>query len=355
MAGLRQQRRLPQFAGAGLQLAAAVAFLIGMTATRFAPAVEATVPIANATFMGALLIALAGFASAWAYRQVQNDSIAGLYYGWGLAWWVGNGVHEIFTFLGHRDEPDVLLAFAALTGWLAAEVHRRRPASALALTSLVALASAVPLALWQSDAHGQPFAGNGGWAWLVYAALGIRSLQCLRDGRHRLASAAQFTGGWCGRWWPSLLLGGCGQFDAWAMAGKRVDRVAWLLVAALALVRWRWLSMPLGEAFDAWRGRPAGGVFVVLGLGGWVAVRGRCCIASCRGCRCSIHGTRATGSAGAGLRWQVPVGGTLASSRIVLLSVWPHLDHFGVLHAGTTGAASYGTTDCSRRAWRRPA
>ena len=111
--------------------------------------------------------------------------------------------------------------FAALTGWLAAEVHRRRPASALALTGLAALASAVPLALWQSGVHEQPFAGNGVWAWLVYAALGIRSLQCLRDGEHRLASPAQFT------WWlvwplvASLLLGCPASSRAWATAGRQ--------------------------------------------------------------------------------------------------------------------------------------
>ena len=48
----------------------------------------------------------------------------------------GNGAVEILTHPGHRDEPDAMLAFAALTGWLAAEVHRRRPATALAWTHL---------------------------------------------------------------------------------------------------------------------------------------------------------------------------------------------------------------------------
>ena len=321
--GLRQQRLLPQLAGAGLQLAAAVAFVIGITATRFAPAVDATAPIANAMFMGALLIALAGFASAWAYRSVQNDNIAGLYYGWGLAWWVGTGVHEVFTFLGHRDEPDALLAFAALTGWLAAEVHRRRPASALALTALAALASAVPLALWQSAAHEQPFAGNGGLAWLVYAALGIRSLQCLRDGRHRLASAAQFT------WWlvwplvASLLLGWLpGQFegmgDGWQAA---LIALPWLLVAALALCRWRWLSMPLGEAFDAWRGRLLAVLFVVLGLW-WLVSLFVAGAASPLPWLPVLNPMELAQLAVLvlALRWQLPVGGKLPSSRIVVLS-----------------------------------
>ncbi len=275
--GLRQHRRLPQFTGAGLQLAAAIAFAIGRTDALHAVPAPAAM-FANAGFMSALLIALAGFASAWAYRRQRSDddamfdNIALLYYGWGLAWWVGNGIHEIGSFLGNRDEPDALLAFAALTGWLAAEVHRRRPAGALAWTSLAALASAAPLAIWQSNAHQQPFAGNGLWAWLAYAALGIRSLLCLREGEHRLASAAQFT------WWlvwplvASLLLSWLPEQIESLGEGWQAALVAlpWLLVTALALFRWRWLSMPLGERFDGWRGRLLAVLFVVLGLW-WIA------------------------------------------------------------------------------------
>ncbi|HSD17707.1 MAG TPA: DUF2339 domain-containing protein [Thermomonas sp.] len=321
--GLRQQRLLPQLAGAGLQLAAAVAFLVGVTADRLAPEAAVAAPIANAAFMGALLIALAGFASAWAYRRVDEDNIAAAYYGWGLAWWIGNGAHEVFSFLGHRDQPDALLAFAALTGWLAAEVHRRRPAAALALTALAALVAAVPLALWQSGAHEQPFAGNGAWAWLVYAALGIRSLQCLRDGRHRFASAAQFT------WWlvwplvASLVLGWLprqfeGMGDGWQAA---LIALPWLLVAALALYRWRWLSMPLGEAFDGWRGRLLFVLFVVLGLWWLVSL-------STPGAAAPLPWLPVLNPMELAqlavlvlaLRWQVPVGGTPGSKRIVVLS-----------------------------------
>ena len=58
-----------------------------------------------------------GFASAWAYRHERRDDetfehIALLYYGWGLLWWIGNGLHEFGRFLGDSDQPDALLAFA---------------------------------------------------------------------------------------------------------------------------------------------------------------------------------------------------------------------------------------------------
>ena len=265
--GLRQSRLLPQLTGAGLQLAAAVAFFIASADAASGYAPTAMPMFANAAFMSALLIAVAGFASAWAYRR-RFGGVALLYYLWGLAWWLGNGAVEILTHLGHRNEPDAMLAFAALTGWLAAEVHRRRPATALAWTTLAALASAVPLALWQSGAHQQPFAGHGGWAWLAYAVFGVRSLMCLRDSEHRLAGAAQFV------WWlvwplvASLLLAWLpehveGMGDGW-QAG--LIALPWLVVVAFALFRWHWLAAPLGGRFDAWRTPLLGTLFAALGL-----------------------------------------------------------------------------------------
>ena len=272
--GLRTQRRLPQFAGAGLQLAAATAFSIGRTTEMVqGSTAEPGMMFVNAGFMSALLIALAGFASAWVYRAARKQQdVALLYYGWGLLWWVGAGMREITGFLSGANQPDALLAFAAVTGWLAAEVHRRRPAGALAWTALAALASAIPLALWQSDAHQHPFGGNGVWAWLLYAALGIRSLLCLRDGGHRLAAAAQFS--WwlvwpvvasLFLWWLPSRFPGLG--DGWRMA---MVAAPWLAIVVLALVRWRWLSMPLGESFDGWRDRLLLVLFGVLGLW-WLA------------------------------------------------------------------------------------
>lgn len=323
--GLRQQRRLPQFTGAGLQLAAAFAFAIGRTGALHAISERTAMMFANAGFMSALLVALASFASAWAYRRARaNDEFARLYYGWGLAWWLGNGIHEIVAFLGNRNEPDALLAFAALTGWLAAEVHRRRPAGALAWTSLVALASAVPLAIWQSNAHQQPFAGNGLWAWLAYAALGIRSLLCLRDGEHRLAAVAQFT------WWlvwplvASLLLSWLpeqveGLGDGWQAA---LVALPWLVVAALALFRWPWLAMPLGERFDGWRGRLLSVLFVLIGLW-WIASLFEAGSAAPLPWLPVLNPMELAQLAALvlALRWQVGGSRTLPPGRIVLLAV----------------------------------
>lgn len=266
--GLRQQRWLPQLTGAGLQLAAALAFAIGLGSV--------ATPLANAVFMGALLIALAALASAWACRAHGKAMLALPYYLWGLAWWCGNGINEIDRFIARDNQADALLAFGAVTGWLAAEVHRRHPAAALAVTTLAALVLAVPLALMQSWVHQQPFAGTGSLAWLAFAGFGLRSLVCLRSSPDRFAVAAQFV------WWlvwpfaVSLLFAHLAhRFElasGWRMLGIGLP---WLAVTALSLFRWRWLAQPLGGRFDAARTALQVVYFLLLSLGWVVALSSR--------------------------------------------------------------------------------
>jgi len=118
--------------------------------------------------------------------------------------------------------------------------------------------------------HAHPFAGYGAWSWLVYALLGVRSLVCLRGSAHAIAARAQFA------WllvWPlaiSLLLDWLSQHFALA-GGWRVLGVAlpWCALAALSLFRWRWLSAPLGERFDASRTALQATCFAVL-ASGWL-------------------------------------------------------------------------------------
>uniref|UniRef100_UPI00261593A8 DUF2339 domain-containing protein n=1 Tax=Dokdonella sp. TaxID=2291710 RepID=UPI00261593A8 len=66
--GLRQQRRLPRIGGLVLQALAAAAFSFGSLAI----AGDDAIPIANGTFMSALLIAAAAFASAWLHDRAAT-------------------------------------------------------------------------------------------------------------------------------------------------------------------------------------------------------------------------------------------------------------------------------------------
>ncbi|WDJ07039.1 DUF2339 domain-containing protein [Xanthomonas campestris] len=266
--GLRQQRRFSQVSGVGLQMLAAIGVAFGVDAWRYD-----SVAVANATCMSTLLLALAGWASAWFLRDAGHPRRALVAYLWGLGWWTLCGVHEILRFAGDlRSEPDLLLGFVALTVWLAAEVHRRRPAAALVWTVMAGLALAAPLALWQSHAHTQPFAHWGALAWLAFAVAGARALWCLRMQHGAGAIAAQFI--WWLLWPLVVSLGAAWLADAFLLAnGWRCALLAapWLIVAALGLLRWSWIAWPQGASFASARTALLSCVFGVLGVG-WVLV-----------------------------------------------------------------------------------
>ncbi|WP_313273278.1 DUF2339 domain-containing protein [Stenotrophomonas sp.] len=261
--GLTQQRRLARWTGIGLQLAAAAALLIGVSNTSALPATA----IANATFMGALLIAVAGFACAWWYRAAGKLQLATLAYVWALAWWLGNVVTEVADFVEVGSRLHALLLLLGVTAWVAAEVQRRAPAVALSLTTLGGFVLAFPLAFLQVSEYGQPFAGHGAWAWAVFAALGVRSLICLRAGSGRVAGLAQLA--W---WllWPTVV-----SLLAWHVGARftlaegwvgMLLALPWLLLVVLSMYRWAWLSQPLGAAFDRYRTALQLAVYAALGL-----------------------------------------------------------------------------------------
>ncbi|MBB5863217.1 putative membrane protein [Xanthomonas arboricola] len=266
--GLRQQRRIPQISGVALQVLAAVGVAFGVDAWR-----HDSVAVANATCMSSLLIAIAGCASAWFLRDAGQPRRALVAYLWGLGWWTLCGVHEIFRFAGDlRSEPDLLLGFVALTVWLVAEVHRRRPATVLLWTAMFGLALAAPLAVWQSHAHTQPFAHWGALAWLGVAVAGTRALWCLRMQHGAGALAAQFI--WWLLWPLVVALGAAWLADTFMLAnGWRCALLAapWLIVAAVGVLRWPWLAWPQGTSFDRARNALLGCLFAVLGIG-WLIV-----------------------------------------------------------------------------------
>ncbi len=190
----------------------------------------------------------------------------------GLGWSTFCGVHEILRFADLCSEPDLLLGFVALSLWLAAEVHRRRPATALVWTVMSGLVLAAPLALWQGQAHTQPFAHWGALAWGVFAVAGARALWCLRTQQGAGAMAAQFI--WWLLWPLVVALGAAWWADAFLLAnGWRCALLAapWLVVASLGLLRWPWLAWPQGASFDPARNALLSCVFAVLGIG-WLLV-----------------------------------------------------------------------------------
>src|SRR5690606_8067445 len=113
--GLRQQQRLVRWAGLALQLLAAVAFVVAIEQRTGATGATGEIALANGVFAGALLIAIAGFASAWAYANAHSMRLALLLHLWGLAWWLGAGLHEIDRFVPIGLQAAAMLAFAGVS------------------------------------------------------------------------------------------------------------------------------------------------------------------------------------------------------------------------------------------------
>lgn len=270
--GLRQQRPLSRWSGVGLQLAAAIALGIGHADS--APML--TTPWLDRDFIGALVLAAAAFAGASFHARLGSDDIrqrwtAVLLYGWGLCWWLGASWNEIGRHVDRAHEAAAATTLFALTGWVAAEVARRRPRFELGIvvawTAPILLAAILPL-LWRQSLDRQlPL-----WDWnllatLFAAVLGWRTLQCLRS----WSVPAMLTQlGWLWRWVlvasvtiKLLVQDTTGISAAWVLALALLPLCA---LAALALLRPRWIAPPLTELLPALRPPLLGTVLLVLGL-----------------------------------------------------------------------------------------
>ncbi|MGN6152941.1 MAG: DUF2339 domain-containing protein [Lysobacteraceae bacterium] len=264
--GVRQEKLLPQFTGLGLQLAAAVAYMAGVggMSTGFSPMdVASATPIANPAFMSALLIAIAGFGTAWTYRRTLDVGVVSLIALWGLGWWTFAGGQEVLDHVPYRYRVDAMFAFLVATGWLTAEVRRRVDEfAAFGGTAALAPLLGVPFAMIQSAEHMHPFAQGGTAAWLLFAVAGWRTLVCLRDTGLFVRLAAH--AGW---WWSWVLAIALGSFhlvyhgvdeqtnqamgDGWRILALGLPV---LLFAAALRLRPSLLAPPLARGFDDYRG-----------------------------------------------------------------------------------------------------
>ncbi|MEO7325321.1 MAG: DUF2339 domain-containing protein [Dokdonella sp.] len=256
--GLRQQRVLPQVSGWLLQALAALAFL---AAIAFGAQGSEATPIANSFFISAVLIAAAAFVSAWLYARAGTRTPLGLLmYLWGLAWWLGAGLHEIDRFVPEPLHAEALLAFSALTAALAAIAFARTLSGATAWSCAVTLAVGVALVFLFADVGARPFAGWGLAAFATYAVSGYFTLHALREARGLVPALAQMS--WLWTWTFAFALAlrqfgmdghlGAGWLDA-------LTTLPLLAAWAITLVRPQWIAPPLARRFDEYRG-------VLLGL-----------------------------------------------------------------------------------------
>lgn len=262
--GLQQGRRLPQVTGVALQLLAALAYALSMIWA----GVGGERMFANPAYLAALLIAVAGFASAWALWRGGKHGAALLAFLWGMAWWLLAVMAEIERYVPSAWALHAQAVLLVVTAWLAAEARRWVRASALTATvaAMFALVLTTVLAMAGDSVH--PLAPGGWWAWAAFVLAGARALWCLRVDGGRGARLAQ------GLWWLAWPL--AVSVSAWHVAGQAslapgwrwaAGALPWLLSAAAATWRWRWLRLAQGQGFDA--ARPALQIALFAGLGLW--------------------------------------------------------------------------------------
>jgi uncharacterized membrane protein len=163
--GVRQQRWLSAGSGALLQLAAALSF-IGQ-----AGSMVARMPVANAHYMGALLLSVAGLFSARVAAQPNSllkpygQLPSNLFLAWGLWWWLYASANELHEFLPAHWLPGSLLGLCALTALAAGVLVKPLTWPALRVPALLILPVMIAAAYWWFVRTGHP-STEGGWlAW----------------------------------------------------------------------------------------------------------------------------------------------------------------------------------------------
>jgi uncharacterized membrane protein len=162
--GLRQDRRLPTAAGLLLQLLAAALFVVNLRVT-------AATPLANATFMGALVLAIAGLTSAHvalrpgSILRSSGPTVSSLLLAWGLGWWLYAGGNEVQTFVPAAWHSGAFLGLCTLTALACAALVRPLSWPALRVPALLLL-PVMMLAVWAWLAQQlHPFSEGGWLAW----------------------------------------------------------------------------------------------------------------------------------------------------------------------------------------------
>jgi uncharacterized membrane protein len=234
--GVRQQRMLARLFGLLLQLGAGVSFFIAFDE------VYAPVPVLNSFYLGCAFIAFAGLFSSW-YLARKRDAIseaeAGavpLVFAWGVAWWVGGGLHEIHVHLArplHAHAALVFftgsaLAFSLLQQRLSWRLARYPALALLPLMGLVALGDAVHYA------KPHPLADLGVVAWPLAFAAHLWLLHREEQEQAHWTDYLHAGGLW--------LLAAIGAWEtAWAIrdvvqGGQVWGLIAWALVPGLLLL-----------------------------------------------------------------------------------------------------------------------
>ncbi len=179
--GVRQQRTLARLSGLGMQVAAGLAFLLATDVS------GADVPVFNSLYLSGLMLAVGGGISAYhLYRGQENlsrdEPKSPHVLLWGLLWWFGAGLHEIWQHALADDRGPFSLVFVAASVAGCAWLERRLRWSHMRYPPMVLLPFMVLVAAFLFvPGDSNPFEGWGLLAWPLAVSVHYRLLWRFRE------------------------------------------------------------------------------------------------------------------------------------------------------------------------------
>jgi len=250
--GTRQERRgafrLALPGGLLLQVLGAIAFIASLGGSRGA------LPLLNGAFLGGLWLVVGGLGSAWATWRAGSRRLAAALLLWAIGWWAIDGLREIDAFVGWEDRPHAVLAFAALSAWLLAELHRTTREALVAWISGAAFLAAILVAYGQGLAASTPADPSMLGSWVVLVACGLRALPALREAGRAALATAHVAWLWSTIVVASFLLRRIAE-KAELASGWEALAFFFPAVATSLIATWRpgLLAAPLRERFHTYR------------------------------------------------------------------------------------------------------
>jgi uncharacterized membrane protein len=266
--GLRQDRALPRWTGIALQLAAGVAFCVALLDHGWAVAPDDLI-VLNGRCLGALLIAVAGFAISRLYethRPGRRVFVVAAFL-WATWWWAWTAIGEIDAQVPSPHELTVFMGFVLFTMLLATTLRRPLAWPRLGWLAWSGFLVALPLAFATQNANQGVFERYGAYAWVPYLALAPLVLHLLREPRQRGLSIAHVAYLFA---WPLLIglqLDDVATHHVENMAGGWRYALPWLPLVVATVATWRaprLATAPLADLFPSYALRWFGPAAVLL-------------------------------------------------------------------------------------------
>jgi uncharacterized membrane protein len=185
--GLRQQRALPQLAGACLQILAGLAFVLGAVERIDAGQWSGPQGLLT-TRISLVLLAFAGLLGSYVYERLQPQRLAiWALFGLGSIWLGALWLHLVWKPPIALDSTLAAVAFSATFASLAAALRWLTGWARLSWQVVPQLALAPLLAMLVfADSSAPPLDGNGLSVWLLWLGSAAFALHCLREPPARL-------------------------------------------------------------------------------------------------------------------------------------------------------------------------